>query len=83
MLVENKSTMPKRVNELLTNGYPAYTTQIGWMGYTNDRIRKLCKEYLAKGFTAFKLKVGQDLKSDKFRCNLVREEIGWDNHLVI
>lgn len=52
------------------------------MGYSDDRIRKLCKEYLAQGFDAFKLKVGRDLKSDQQRCKLVREEIGWDNKLV-
>lgn len=53
------------------------------MGYTDDKIRQLCREYLAAGFTAFKLKVGRDLESDKKRCRLVREEIGWQNKLVI
>lgn len=53
------------------------------MGYTDDKIRQLCREYLADGFTAFKLKVGKDVESDKKRCRLVREEIGWQNKLVI
>lgn len=52
------------------------------MGYSDERIRQLCQEYLAQGFDAFKLKVGRDLESDKKRCALVREEIGWDNKLV-
>lgn len=54
----------------------------GWMGYTDERIRHLCREYLAQGFDAFKLKVGRNLESDRKRCALVREEIGWDKKLV-
>lgn len=52
------------------------------MGYSDERIRELCREYLAQGFDAFKLKVGRDLESDRNRCALVREEIGWNNKLV-
>lgn len=52
------------------------------MGYTDETIRQLCRDYLSKGFTAFKLKVGRDLEGDKKRCTLIREEIGWDNKLV-
>lgn len=54
----------------------------GWLGYTDEYRRSLCKEYLAQGFDAFKLKVGQNLEDDRHRCRLVREEIGWDNKLV-
>lgn len=71
-----------REQELMANGYPAYTTQVGWMGYSDDFIRQQCRAYLAKGFTAFKLKVGRDLQSDLQRCRLVREEIGSENKLV-
>lgn len=52
------------------------------MGYSDERIRQLCREYLAQGFDAFKLKVGRDVESDRKRCALVREEIGWNNKLV-
>lgn len=37
---------------------------------------------MAEGFTAFKLKVGQNIEDDRHRCRLVREEIGWENKLV-
>lgn len=54
----------------------------GWIGYTDDYIREKCKEYIAKGFTAFKIKVGRDIDSDIRRCKILREEIGWTNRLV-
>jgi L-fuconate dehydratase len=37
---------------------------------------------MAKGFNAFKIKVGQDLQSDIDRCKMVREVIGEDKILV-
>lgn len=52
------------------------------MGYSDENIGKLCKEYLAKGFTAFKLKVGRNLEEDRKRCRLIRDEIGYTNKLV-
>ena len=54
----------------------------GWLGYSNDQVKTLCAEYLANGFTAFKVKVGQNLEDDRRRCAMVRELIGWDNKLV-
>jgi L-alanine-DL-glutamate epimerase-like enolase superfamily enzyme len=54
----------------------------GWLGYSNDKVKTLCSEYLANGFTAFKVKVGQNLEDDRRRCAMVREVIGWDNKLV-
>lgn len=54
----------------------------GWLGYSNEQVKTLCAEYLANGFTAFKVKVGQNLEDDRRRCAMVREIIGWDNKLV-
>ena len=39
----------KRVAEMKRDGYPAYTTSAGWLGYPEDKIRALCKELLAEG----------------------------------
>lgn len=55
---------------------------LGWIGYTDEYRRQLCKKYIADGFDAFKLKVGQNLEDDRHRCRLVRQEIGWDKKLV-
>lgn len=38
---------------------------------------------MAKGFRAFKLKVGGNIASDINRCRIVREEIGWCSKLMI
>ncbi|XP_049779925.1 mitochondrial enolase superfamily member 1-like isoform X3 [Schistocerca cancellata] len=73
----------EREEEMRTVGYPAYTTQVGWLGYSSERVRDLCREYLSQGFTCFKVKVGQNLEDDKRRCKIVREIIGWDNKLMV
>ncbi|XP_055688243.1 mitochondrial enolase superfamily member 1-like [Lutzomyia longipalpis] len=83
MLKKAQEGKEERIEELLKTGYPAYTTQVGWMGYSDDRIRELCKKYLELGFTAFKIKVGRDITSDINRCQLVRKEIGYENTLMI
>lgn len=82
ILQNNQMGKQKRVEELLKIGYPCYTTQIGWLGYSDEYRRQLCKDYLKQGFNAFKLKVGRNLVDDRHRCQLVREEIGWENKLV-
>ena len=66
----------EREAELRRDGYPAYTTSVGWLGYDDDKIRRLCREALAEGWTAFKLKVGADVEDDRRRARIVREEIG-------
>jgi L-fuconate dehydratase len=69
--------------QLLTIGYPAYTTSAGWMGYSEDGIRVLVRQALAEGWTHFKVKVGGVPKDDARRVGLVREEIGPDRTLMI
>ncbi|XP_069701374.1 mitochondrial enolase superfamily member 1-like isoform X2 [Periplaneta americana] len=72
-----------REEEMRRVGYPAYTTQVGWLGYSDEHVNNLCHEYLAQGFTAFKVKVGRDLQDDRRRCALVRNAIGWENKLMV
>ncbi len=63
-------------------GYPAYTTSAGWLGYPDNQIRRLCQEAVADGWNAIKMKVGRDLADDVRRCGVVREAIG-DRLLMI
>ena len=56
-------------------GYPAYTTSAGWLGYPDEKIRTLCREGLEKGWGRFKIKVGRDLEEDIRCCRIIREEI--------
>jgi L-fuconate dehydratase len=76
-------TRAAREAELRETGYPAYTTSAGWLGYPDEKIRRLCREGLAAGFTRFKIKVGLDQADDARRAALVREEIGADGVLMI
>jgi L-fuconate dehydratase len=73
----------EREARLLREGYPAYTTSTGWMGYDDDRVRRLCREALAAGWTDFKVKVGGAPEDDARRLALVREEIGPSCRLMI
>jgi L-fuconate dehydratase len=73
----------KREEEMLRDGYPAYTTSTGWLGYSDEKVRRLCREAIAKGWTAFKMKVGLELGDNLRRAALMREEIGPDRKLMM
>lgn len=83
MLERLVPTRAARIDELLRDGYPAYTTSVGWLGYDDAKIRRLCREALAAGWTMFKLKVGADVEDDIRRMRIVREEIGPDMRLAV
>jgi L-fuconate dehydratase len=83
ILERQRATIADREAILLRDGYPAYTTSAGWMGYSDDKVRRLCREAMADGFTHFKVKVGADPADDARRVGLVREEIGPDRKLMI
>ncbi|MFL5771310.1 MAG: L-fuconate dehydratase [Chloroflexota bacterium] len=76
-------TRASREEELRRDGYPAYATSVGWLGYDDEKIRRLCREALAEGWTAFKLKVGADVEDDRRRAAIVREEIGPDRIMAV
>jgi L-fuconate dehydratase len=83
ILEKQEPTKEKRIQELLERGYPAYTTSVGWLGYPDEKIRRLCREALSQGFTEFKMKVGRSVADDVRRAALIREEIGWDRSLMM
>ncbi|KAK7101050.1 mitochondrial enolase superfamily member 1-like [Littorina saxatilis] len=83
MLKKARNGREKREKEMQENGFPCYTTSCGWLGYEDDKIKKLCKEALAEGITRFKAKVGADLADDKRRCRLLRDLIGPKNILLV
>ncbi|WP_285587956.1 L-fuconate dehydratase [Herbidospora sp. NBRC 101105] len=66
----------ERIEKLLETGYPAYTTSPGWLGYDDEKLRRLCKEALDDGFGQIKLKVGADLDDDIRRMRIAREVCG-------
>ena len=80
---KKKQNLPSNLDELNSTIFPAYTTAAGWLGYSDDKMKDLVKENLQKGWTHFKMKVGQDIERDIHRCKLVRELIGKDNKLMV
>jgi L-fuconate dehydratase len=76
ILEKNAPTKAGREAEMRAKGFPAYTTSTGWLGYPDEKVRRLCREAIAQGWTFFKMKVGQDLEGNLRRAALMREEIG-------
>jgi len=83
LLRRHAPTRAAREAEIRATGYPAYTTSAGWLGYPDDKIRRLCREGVARGWSHFKIKVGRDLQDDLRRAALVRQEIGPDRKLMV
>ncbi|ROT29460.1 L-fuconate dehydratase [Micromonospora sp. HM5-17] len=73
----------EREEHLLREGYPAYTTSPGWLGYDDDKLRRLCKEAVADGFTQIKLKVGANLADDLRRLSIARQTCGPDFRIAV
>jgi L-fuconate dehydratase len=73
----------ERMETLRREGYPCYTTSAGWLGYDDDKLRRLCKEATDAGFNHIKLKVGRDKADDIRRLRIAREVLGPDRHLMI
>ena len=76
MLKRQESGKEERIDYLLKNGYPAYTTSAGWLGYSEEKIRRLSREAKSKGWTHLKMKVGANINDDIRRAQIIREEIG-------
>jgi len=83
ILKKNYSTRSQREQQMLEEGYPAYTTSVGWLGYTDDKLQQLCAEAIAQGWTHAKMKVGGNLQDDIRRVRLVREALGPERKLMI
>lgn len=83
ILRRHVATKADREAELRRIGYPAYTTSAGWLGYSDEHMRHLCREALAAGWTHFKLKVGANISDDIRRATILREEIGLQHKLML
>jgi L-fuconate dehydratase len=83
ILAELAPTREQRIAELQGSGYPCYTTSAGWLGYSDDKLRRLCQEAVDAGYRHVKLKVGADLDDDIRRLAIAREVIGPDAALMI
>lgn len=83
LLRQRADNKEQRLQTLLAEGYPCYTTSAGWLGYPDDKLRRLCQEAVDAGFDYLKLKVGRDLEDDIRRVTIAREVIGPNRKLMI
>ena len=83
ILRRQRSGSARREAQMREQGYPGYTTSAGWLGYSQDKIRRLCRDAVAEGWTHFKQKVGGDIDDDAARSRVIREEIGWERALMM
>jgi len=83
LLTERENGKAERRADLEANGYPCYTTSAGWLGYGDDKLRRLVKEAIDAGFSHIKMKVGRDLQDDIRRLRIAREVAGPELTLMI
>ncbi len=83
LLRAKEPTKTERIAHLEQSGYPVYTTSAGWLGYSDDKLRRLCQEAVDAGYGHVKLKVGANLDDDVRRLAIAREVIGPDRRLMI
>ncbi len=73
----------QREAEMRREGFPAYTTSVGWLGFTDEEVRRRCRAAVEQGWTHLKMKVGGDLDTDLRRAGMIRQEIGPDRFLMM
>lgn len=83
MLRKNAAGKAGRIAQLLKTGYPAYTTSVGWLGYSEEKLRRLCKQAVEEGWQHLKFKVGGNLEDDVRRLQIAREILGHDRYLMV
>lgn len=83
LLKEKAKDKEERLQHLIEHGYPCYTTSAGWLGYDDEKLRRLAQEAVDMGFSHIKLKVGGNLEDDIRRLTIAREVIGKERVLMI
>jgi L-fuconate dehydratase len=73
----------ERLALLQEQGFPSYTTSVGWLGYPDEKVRALTRAAYAEGWRAMKMKVGGEIDDDVRRARLIRSEIGPDALLMM
>ena len=83
ILEERRPLRDARIADLRRDGLAAYATTPGWLGYSDEKLVRLCREAVADGFTTIKLKVGADTGDDRRRLALAREAVGPDVAIAV
>ncbi|MFE2826571.1 L-fuconate dehydratase [Streptomyces sp. NPDC059271] len=83
LLRRGREGATERTATLRAEGFPAYTTSPGWLGYSDEKLTRLAAEAVAGGFRQIKLKVGADLADDVRRCRVARAVVGPDIRIAV
>jgi L-fuconate dehydratase len=83
LLERGRAGREERAAILVRDGYPAYSTTPGWLGYSDDKLAELCAQAVADGFGKVKLKVGARLEDDIRRCGVARAAVGEDTGIAL
>ena len=74
----SRSAPPARAarrEEMERDGFPAYTTSVGWLGYPDDKVRGLAREAVAEGW-GDEDEGRRPARGRRARAAIIREEIG-------
>lgn len=83
LIESRREGLVDRESLLRSEGHPAYTTEPGWLGYSDDKMVRLLNEAIERGFGQVKMKVGHDVDQDRHRLELARRVIGPDIGLAV
>ncbi len=83
ILDKGKVGLADRLALIRDEGFPSYTTSVGWLGYPDDKVRALTRQAYAEGWRAMKMKVGGPIEDDVRRAGIIRSEIGPDALLMM
>jgi L-fuconate dehydratase len=83
ILDKGRVGLEDRLAQLRREGFPSYTTSVGWLGYPDDKVRALTRQAVAEGWRAMKMKVGGPIEDDVRRARIIRDEIGPDALLMM
>jgi L-fuconate dehydratase len=83
LLSSREAGKAQREADVRREGLPAYTTSVGWLGFSDEEVRRRCRASVEQGWTRMKMKVGGRLEDDVHRAAMIREEIGAERFLMM
>ena len=83
ILRQNEPTKGTREEEMLRDGFPAYTTSTAWLSYEDEKLKRLAREAVEAGWNDVKMKVGVSPEDDARRAGIIREEVGPERKLMM
>ncbi len=83
LLESREAGKREREARIRREGLPAYTTSVGWLGFSDEKVRQRCRAAVEQGWTHVKMKVGESLQDDVHRAAMIREEIGAERFLMM